>query len=673
MSSSFRFSYKLFNPLFWHVREALRDDDIRYIINRGGSSSGKSVSVAQAVILSVASREGSALVLRKTGASIKNTVYEEFKVQIRRLKLGSFFNPQENCIKCINGQKIDFSGLDNPEKIKSITNYRYIVMEEANEFDYPDFAQITFRLRGKPGLKIIITFNPISEELWIKKKIMDTQPFDEMRTDLHGSVRDSVSGRMLDMEYSKIFGKRKSRSKQILNERTGEMETYPPDTIELVSTYKNNFWIVGSPDGKHGYYDKQTIANYEWYRLNDYNFYRIYALAEWGTIRTGGEFWTLFNANKHVIRDSYNPDLPIHISVDNNVLPYITVLFFQYETSERVKAIRQIHEICAEEPNNTVTSAAYMSLCYLREIGYNDVVFVYGDASTRARNTIDDEKRSFLDKFMEGLEESYIVRDCVSGSNPSVSMTGEFINGIFGGSHDGYTIEISESCKKSIEDYMNVKKDANGAILKVRVKDKATNQIYERFGHCSDCLRYVVYGLLKDEYIRFSLSRKRSVTNKDDYMMYDPQKYMDEKVVSFIFADVNGLSIYVRASIGSYANIQDVSVDGRFDEGKMKSFIGENKEVFYESAKSMYKIAHQLREKGVYVWISKDYPDKIGFISSMMKPVKERVRLSAELVNIKGFMEFYNMLLDYDGMKNYEAIYVLCRIINYLFPIYFAN
>lgn len=59
------FSYKLFNPLFWHIREAMHDKDIRYIINRGGSSSGKSVSTTQSVLLSVFSGEGSALVVRK--------------------------------------------------------------------------------------------------------------------------------------------------------------------------------------------------------------------------------------------------------------------------------------------------------------------------------------------------------------------------------------------------------------------------------------------------------------------------------------------------------------------------------------------------------------------------------------------------------------------------------
>ena len=92
------FSYKLFNPLFWHIRDAMRNPDIRYIFNRGGSSSGKSVSTAQAVALSVFSGEGSALVIRKVSTSLKNTVYEEFKVKIRKLCLARYFTFKENTI-----------------------------------------------------------------------------------------------------------------------------------------------------------------------------------------------------------------------------------------------------------------------------------------------------------------------------------------------------------------------------------------------------------------------------------------------------------------------------------------------------------------------------------------------------------------------------------------------
>lgn len=672
MSSSIIYSYKLFNPLFWHIRDALRDDNIRYIINRGGSSSGKSVSVAQAIVLSVVAGDGSALVLRKIGASIKNTVYEEFKVQIRRLQLSSFFSFQENCIKCVNGQKIDFSGLDDPEKIKSITNYRYIVMEEANEFEYTDFVQVTFRLRGKPGLKIIITFNPTSEELWIKKKIIDLQNFDEIPTNMSG-VKDSVSGKILGIEYSKIYSKRKNRPKQILNERTGKYETYLSDTIELVSTYKNNFWIVGSPDGKYGYYDNKTIANYEWYRLNDYNFYRIYALAEWGSIKTGGEFWPAFDHNRHIKQVSYDSSLPIHISVDNNVLPYITVLFFQYREKNGLKTITQIHEICAEEPNNTVTRAGELALDYLEDIGYNDIVYLYGDASTNARNTIDDEKRSFLDKFIDVLERYYHVEDRVPDSNPSVSMTGEFINCIFLGGITVNAIDVGENCKKSIEDYTNAKKDANGGILKLRVKDKLTKQSYEKYGHCSDCLRYVVYQLFKKEYIKFSLSRKRSVNKEDDFKFFDSSKYKSENDIVFIFPDVNNLSIYLKVSVGEFANIVDARISDRFEEKEMYDYIGDSKEIVYESPKSIYKVAYNLREMGKNVWICKEQSDKSGFILASSNLVQSRIRISSLCMDKIAYMEFYNKLLDYDGGKNYEAIYSLCRVVSYLQPIYFAK
>ena len=64
-STELIFSHKLFNPLFWHVRDAMRNEDIRYIFERGGSSSGKTVSTVQAILLSVLNGEGSAVIFRK--------------------------------------------------------------------------------------------------------------------------------------------------------------------------------------------------------------------------------------------------------------------------------------------------------------------------------------------------------------------------------------------------------------------------------------------------------------------------------------------------------------------------------------------------------------------------------------------------------------------------------
>ena len=64
-------------------------------------------------------------------------------------------------------------------------------------------------------------------------------------------------------------------------------------------------------------------------------------------------------------------------------------------------------------------------------------------------------------------------------------------------------MSIDESCKKSIQDYENVKKDTNGGILKARIKDKITKQSYEEFGHLTDCFRYVCTDLFREQFLSY--------------------------------------------------------------------------------------------------------------------------------------------------------------------------
>lgn len=57
--------------------------------------------------------------MRKVGASIQKTIYEDYKVAAKGLGIDHLFRFQQNTIKCLyNGAKIDFSGLDDPEKIR---------------------------------------------------------------------------------------------------------------------------------------------------------------------------------------------------------------------------------------------------------------------------------------------------------------------------------------------------------------------------------------------------------------------------------------------------------------------------------------------------------------------------------------------------------------------------
>lgn len=658
------FSYKLFNPLFWHIREAMHDKDIRYIINRGGSSSGKSVSTTQSVLLSVFSGEGSALVVRKVGASLKNTVYEEFKTQMKALQLSRFFAPKENNITCINGCKIDFTGLDDPEKIKSITGYRWIVMEEATEFEYEDFTQIRFRLRGKEGLQIICNFNPVSEDSWIKTKILDTYEWDEHPNDLYGKVRYPIKRSSLPEDYSRILGKRYNKSRMIANERTGKMERYPSDTVELHSSYKNNFWVVGSPDGKYGYYDRQTISNYQWYKDHDYNYYRVYALGEWGSIKTGGEFLYAFDSNKHIKTTHYIKGMPVHISIDNNVLPYISISFFQVDGS----SIRQFNEICASDPFNTVTQASKMAVDYLKSIRYNDMLYLYGDASTKNGNTIDEEKRSFLDKFVEGLESDYHVEERIPASNPSVPMSGEFVNYMLDGG-SGMSFSVDDGCKNSIVDYNNAKKDVNGGVLKKRVKDKITGQSYERYGHLVDCLRYITVWVFKDEYTRFSLKRKRSKIKQEnkDMRYFDMSKNIQGTRLVYVLPEYAGKFIIVSCYVNEGIYIDNVTYTGSFDETVLLSFLEgiSPVEVLFESEKNYFPIARGLRDR-YDVRIMHKNMGTDARVSAFLDFIKNNVMFRADYDEIPQYNEFMDGILDYNGSDDCAAIYSVASLAYYV-------
>ena len=353
--SSLSFKYEMFNPLFYHLRSAMKNEEVRIVLNIGGSSSGKSYSSAQVAIYAVLEQGCNILVLRKIGSSISRSIYMDFKTVIRSdEELVKMFDCFQNEIRCkLNGAIISFSGLDDSEKIKGISQYKYLILDELTEFEYEDFKQLRKRMRGIKGQQMICNFNPISELHWIKTKVIDAENWNELPRYV-GRLGTEL-GRL-----SKITSKHRNSSREIINPRTGDKEEHPSDMLLLKTTYLNNFWVVGSPDGDFGFYDRQTVADFEKDKERDFDYYRIYALADWGVIRTGGEFLYNFDEKRNSGMVGYNSLLPIHLSVDNNVLPYISVGVWQLED----KKMFQIHEITAEEPNNTVTKAGDLVVDY---------------------------------------------------------------------------------------------------------------------------------------------------------------------------------------------------------------------------------------------------------------------------------------------------------------------
>ena len=640
---------ELFSPnAFWVWRYTL-DPSVRNIVLMGGSSSSKSYSVAQFLSILTYWECSNQLVMRKVGASIEKTIYTDFKTAINGIEgLAEHCRFKQNSIVFDNGAKIDFTGLDDSEKIKGISQYKRVFLDELSEYEESDLKQIRLRLRGMEGQQILAAFNPISEEHWIKKKWFDLEEWHEVPMEL------TIGGEKLPPELCRVKAVLMNSPKMILNHRTGEFEEHAPDTVIIQSTYLNNFWVVGSPDGKYGYYDYQAIANFERDRINDPDYFQVYALGEWGHIRTGAEFFPSFNRGTVCGNHPFNPELPIHVCMDSNVLPYVTATFFQKEYKpDDVQQVTQFDELPIESPNNSARKAARVIAGRLREYHYEDKVYLHGDASGKAANTIDEQNRSFFDLVIDELEkEGLDVVDCVGKKNPSVSASGEFINAVWDGRVPGVVIKIDNSCHTSIDDYQAVQKDENGAMAKIKVKDPVSKLSYEAHGHCSDCLRYACTDLLRSQFTEFSMGRKRSLYNESEFKFFNPATEYDySTTIVYVLPNFGGVFSLVRvAKVGDRWHLVDVccrTVKG--NDEIVSAVTGRPADRYVvECPQAYFPMVRDLRAILGDVAVVKMGSDHRTRIAATSDWIRAHVHIDPERLNDPDYGRFVNDVLDYN-------------------------
>ena len=647
---------ELFSPnAFWVWRYTL-DPSVRNIVLMGGSSSSKSYSVAQFLSILTYWEGSNQLVMRKVGASIEKTIYTDFKTAINGIEgLEEHCRFKQNSIMFDNGAKIDFTGLDDSEKIKGISQYKRVFLDELSEYEESDLKQIRLRLRGMEGQQILAAFNPISEEHWIKKKWFDLEEWHEVPMEL------TIGGEKLPPELCRVKAVLMNSPKMILNHRTGEFEEHAPDTVIIHSTYLNNFWVVGSPDGKYGYYDYQAIANFERDRINDPDYFQVYALGEWGHIRTGAEFFPSFNRGTVCGDHPYNPELPIHVCMDSNVLPYVTATFFQkvYKPDD-VQQVTQFAELPIESPNNSARKAARVIAGYLRTIGYTDKVYLHGDASGKAANTIDEHNRSFFDLVIDELEkEGFEVVDCIGKKNPSVSASGEFINAVWDGRVPGVVINIDNSCVTSIDDYQAVQKDENGAMAKMKVKDPVSKLSYEAHGHCSDTLRYAVVDLLRSQFTEFSMGRKRSLYNESEFKFFNPAtEYEYDTTMVYVLPNFGGVFSLVRiGKVGDRWHLTDVCCRTVKGNDEIVSAVKEMSADRYvvECQQAYFPMVRELRAALGDVAVVKMGSDHRTRIAATSDWIRAHVHIDPERMNEQEYGRFVNDMLDYNDESPAEV------------------
>lgn len=480
------FSPYLFNPLYWHLIPLLRDENIRFIYLEGGSSAAKTYTVCQALSTDGYEHEYSTMAFRRFQVNILDSVYSSFKAAIKGLEMDDYYVFQQFLIKGEDDKtRIRFRGLDDEENIKGIEDFNVVYNNEWSQFTEDHWSQQRKRLRGRPNQKFICDWNPISSKLWQYENWLDKDEWIDLPLHIEGKKYSHLNP---DFAFKKI--NRKGNS------------------VWIKVTFRDNYWITGHPNGKSGFRDQHTLDDFEHDRIHKPNLYRVYANGERGILRTGGEFWKQFDETKHV-RPLKVENTTIHVSLDENVMPYVTIGLWQY--IKETKEIRQVHEIPCKQPNNNAPKAAGELVKWLTQIDYKDVVYIYGDPSSSKRSTIDPNNSSFYDKFIEVLQKAgFKVVNRVAKSAPEVALSAAFLNEIYESNLYGYSIAIADHCKVSIDDYCTVKEDKDGTMLKLKVKDKTTEQTYEPNGHYSDQKRYFIIKLLEAEFNLYKSKNRRT-------------------------------------------------------------------------------------------------------------------------------------------------------------------
>ena len=135
------------------------------------------------------------LVIRKYGTTLKDSVFDLFLGILSKWRLLPYckVNLSNYSIKLPNDSQFLFKGLDDREKIKSITDITDIWIEEATELSEDDFTQLDLRLRAMAdGLQLLVSFNPVSKVNWVYRKwFADGHKMYENTFILHTTYRDN--------------------------------------------------------------------------------------------------------------------------------------------------------------------------------------------------------------------------------------------------------------------------------------------------------------------------------------------------------------------------------------------------------------------------------------------------------------------------------------------------
>lgn len=194
----------------------------RYRAVKGSRASKKSKTMALWIIASMMRYpEANTLVVRKVFRTIKDSCFADLQWAADRLKVLQHWDFKQSPMEATyrpTGQKILFRGLDDPQKITSISVTTgvlcWVWIEEAYEItDESAFDMIDESVRGEvpEGLfkQITLTFNPWNEKHWMKRRLFDKAGQDP---EIFAITTNYLCNEWLDEADRKVFEDMKTRN-----------------------------------------------------------------------------------------------------------------------------------------------------------------------------------------------------------------------------------------------------------------------------------------------------------------------------------------------------------------------------------------------------------------------------------------------------------------------------
>lgn len=243
-------------PHFWDLHQDIKRHAHTYYWLEGGRGSTKSSDVSVEIPqLIIKNPECHAVVLRKIGNTIKNSVYPQMQWGIDALGLTDKFrfktSPHEITYKK-TGQKILFFGVDDPQKIKSIKlPFGYVGIcwiEELDQFSGMEEIRNLNQslLRGGPVFWEFCSFNPPkSQNNWVNEEKL----FDDPDRLVHHSTYLGVPREWLGERFFEDAEKLKARNETAYrHEYLGEVTGTGGAVFENVEDMAMSNELVGNFD-----------------------------------------------------------------------------------------------------------------------------------------------------------------------------------------------------------------------------------------------------------------------------------------------------------------------------------------------------------------------------------------------------------------------------------------